>query len=514
MKKTRNENYPYYEHKKLKDFEEFLELNLETPERVAFFFRADNEIISRTYAEFYNDVKCAVNYISRKYGSETKVAIIDKNRYEWIVAFFAIILAGKVAVVIDHGLDSETIAKMMKKVEVREVLELDEILRESVREGDVEKMRENVQFVKTDPEETAAIFFTSGTTGFNKGVELSQKNMLSDAYGASSIFKPFGAAYSPLPFHHTFGFITAILMPFYYGVPACFSSSLKDVSKDMKMAKATTFFVVPAFIENFYKTILKTAKRTGSEKTLKAGLVLSRGLSKLGVDKRRKIFKSVLESFGGKVEWIICGGAPLDEKYVKWFRQIGIEVLNGYGITECSPVVSVNRNFYHRDGSIGQACRDVEVKIIDDEVCVRGDIVMRGYYGEASATKEVIRDGWFHTGDFGKIDEDGFIYITGRKKNLIILSNGENISPEAVEAEILKDEKVAEAVVFQEENRLKISIFPVEEYLGRREYFEKLVEKYNKSRPVNMQIAEVILRETEHEKNHSQKILRNKVGEK
>ena len=169
---------------------------------------------------------------------------------------------------------------------------------------------------------------------------------------------------------------------------------------------------------------------------------------------------------------MICGGAFLDKKYVKWFRSIGIDILNGYGITECSPVVSVNRNDFHRDGSIGVPCRGVTVKVIDGEICVKGDIIMKEYYKDKKATNSVIYDGYFHTGDLGYIDKVGFIFINGRKKNIIILSNGENISPEPIENELLKDKAVCEVVVYSKDNKLTAMIYPEEEYLGDQEYFD------------------------------------------
>ena len=176
-------------------------------------------------------------------------------------------------------------------------------------------------------------------------------------------------------------------------------------------------------------------------------------------------------------------------------------------------MVSVNRNHYYKDGSIGQVCRDVTVKIIDGEICVGGDIVMKGYYKDKGSTNAVVKDGYFYTGDLGYLDKDGFLFITGRKKNIIILSNGENISPEQIESELMKDKAICEVIVYEDGNKLVASIYPNEEYLGNEEYFENLIYNYNKNRPKNHQIAMFKLRSKEFIKNHNGKILRNRIGE-
>ena len=181
--------------------------------------------------------------------------------------------------------------------------------------------------------------------------------------------------------------------------------------------------LVPLFVETFYKTIWQTAKKQRAERKLHLGIAFSNFLLRLGVDIRKTLFRIVLSAFGGRLEYIICGGAPLQEKYVQVFRSMGIEVLNGYGITECSPVVATNRNFYHRDGSVGQILKGSRVRIQNGEIQIQGKNVMLGYYQDEQATRGAFENDWFKTGDEGYIDEDGFLYITGRTKNLIILSN-------------------------------------------------------------------------------------------
>jgi len=272
--------------------------------------------------------------------------------------------------------------------------------------------------------------------------------------------------------------------------------------------------MVPLFVETFYKIILETAKKNSKYKTLTRAAKFSNILLKIGIDARRKLFKSVLAAFGGNLEYIICGGAPLDAKYVKVFRSWGINILNGYGITECAPVVSVNRNFHWCDGSVGQVLDGCSVKIADDgEILVKGDNVMLGYYKDEVSTNSVLRDGWYCTGDLGHINQDGFLFITGRKKNLIILSNGENVSPEEIEEQLLQDEAVAEVVVYGKSGMLIAEIFPIEDYIGNQQYFDNLIANLNQTQPQYKQIHKVKLRDREFEKNSSKKILRYKVME-
>lgn len=520
-----NKPYAYYEHKKLKSFKELLELNYKKiKDSTAFIFKnAKRETINKTYEDFYNDVITMSNYLSNAYKGK-HIALIGENSYNYLVLFFSIIISQNIAVVIDKDLDEQKINELLKKSDSKiiyyspDYTDIDNITKKykSFSINDIEEtINENKYEFKDNKikNKERVIFFTSGTTGSSKGVMLSEKNILSDIYGACSLFKPNGLVFSCLPFHHAFGLITSVLKPFYYGVPVFLNHSLKNVVPEMKEAKPNTMFVVPVFIENFYKQIWKNARSTKKDKILKAMINVSNSLLKIGIDLRKYFFKSIHESFGGNLEYIICGGAFLDKKYVKWFRSIGIEILNGYGITECSPVLAVNRNEYYKDGSVGQIVRNADIKIENNEIIVKGDIVMLGYYKDEKATKEVMQNGYFNTGDFGYLDKDNFLFITGRKKNLIILSNGENISPEAIEEKLSKDKGVCEVIVYEKDNKLIASIYPNEEYFGNISYFNGLIYKYNSKVPKNHQIALVTLRNEEFPKNNNRKILRNKVME-
>lgn len=338
--------------------------------------------------------------------------------------------------------------------------------------------------------------------------------MTSDINFACKNFKLNGNTLSVLPFHHTLGLITTIFKVFNYNQSTFINKSLKHIQRDLQVSKPQTVFMVPLFVETFYKTILETAKKSGKYKTLIRAAKISDILLRMGIDIRKTLFKSVHEAFGENLEYIICGGAPLDAKYVKAFRSWGINILNGYGITECAPVVSVNRNHYWRDGSVGQVLDGCSVKISDDgEILVKGDNVMLGYYNDEVSTNQVLIEGWYYTGDLGYIDKDEFLFITGRKKNLIILSNGENVSPEEIEAHIMRDEAVAEVVVYGENGMLTAEIFPAETYMGNQEYFNELAAHLNQGQPQYKQIHRVKLRDEEFKKNSTKKILRYKVKE-
>ncbi len=521
MKKL-NRNYDYYDVSKINNFYELLKLHLENnSDDYAFSYKVNDKIVNKTYKNVYDDVINLSGYFYKNYKNK-HIALIGENSYNYIIAFMAIVLSGNVCVLLDKDLNQDIIEKNLKISDTKIVYYsknyctfIKDINCESYYLEDIEKYvnvgkkyKNNYQVID---DKGAVIFFTSGTTGANKAVVLSQKSIVLDIYGAASLYKPSGSVVSFLPFHHSFGLITGVLKPFYYGVNVYLNNSFKYLLKDLKENSPDTIFVVPAFIETFYKQIWKSVRVKKKDKLLKRSIKMSNFLLKINIDLRRKLFKEILDEFGGKLNYIICGGAYLDKKYVKWFRSIGIKILNGYGITECSPVVSVNRNLYGRDGSVGQICRGVSVKIIDDEICVKGPIVMKEYYKDKKATKEVLIQGYFHTGDLGYIDEDGFLFITGRKKNIIVLSNGENISPEIIESELLKDEAVLEVVVYAQNNRIIASIYPNEEYLGNQEYFDKLIYNYNKGKPKNHQIAFAILRNKEFIKNNNGKILRDKV---
>lgn len=523
MKKIPNASYDYYDVPKIRDFEELICLRKDST-KTAFMYREEGKLVRKSFKDAYGDVRDLSKYFAQYYKGKN-IAVVGENSYAWVVCAMAIVRSGNVCVALDKDAGVEIWKKQLRQVDVNAVYysgdyceEISGLVRKSFPLEEWEDYRKEGRrcgAVKggRDIDADAMIFFTSGTTGFGKAVVLSQKNIVTDLWAASSIYEPVGASTSFLPYHHAFGFVTSLLMPYYYGVRTFISGSLKHLTDDFKDGKPDTIFAVPMVVETFYKQIWRQARREKREKKLEWGIKISEAALKMGVDLRPKLFGSILAEFGGKCRYIICGGAHLDEKYVKWFRSIGIEILNGYGITECAPVVAVNRNHHKCDGSVGQLCRDVEVKIIDGEVVVGGDIVMKGYYKDRKATAEVLKNGYFFTGDLGRVDEDGFLHITGRKKNLIILSNGENVSPEEIEAVLAKDKGVNEVAVYEYGNRIIASIYPNEGYFGDQDYFDELIYSYNNDKPKNRQIAMVRVRSKAFPRNNNGKILRDKLIE-
>ncbi len=523
--KTANKNYPYYNHIYYQNLQEMILENYNNiPNKVAFSFFNGDELVKKTYKDVYEDVFALSNYFYNMYNNK-HIGLIGENSYNWIITFFSIILSGNVCVPYDKDIDNELLTKQIKLSGTKAIyysrtyneginkLKIKSYPLEDISSYMKLYSKKNNKY-KIDNDKDAAIFWTSGTTGFNKGVLLSQKNIMSNIYGACSLFKPSGRIVSLLPFNHTFGLITSVLKPFNYGKEVFINNSLRYVMRDLKEIAPETIFVVPLFVENFYKQIWKNARKKNKEVLLRNNIKLSNFMLSIGIDMRKKLFKSILKEFGGELKYIICGGAYLNQTYIDWFHSIGIEILNGYGITECSPVVSVNRNFYKRSNSVGVPIRGLEVKIIDKEICIKGPSVMKGYYNDKKSTKAVFINDYFKTGDLGYIDKDGFIYITGRKKNIIILNNGENISPEEIETELLKDDGVREVIVYEKDNKIIAKIFPEEEYLKDQDYFDKLMYDYNINKPKNKQITMVLLEDKELPKNNNGKIIRTKaIGE-
>ena len=357
---------------------------------------------------------------------------------------------------------------------------------------------------------------------------LSQTNIVSDMTQGMYLFDITPKTLNVLPPHHTFGSTVNYVGHYAQGSEIYITSGIKYLLNELKEQQPTHLVLVPLFVETLYRRIWATAEKNGIDKKLKMGMKLSAALRKIGIDKRRSIFAQVHETFGGKLEMIICGGAALNQDIIDFFDAIGITVLNGYGITECAPLVSCNRNEWQKNGSVGLPIIGEEVRIFEPdangegEICVKGPNVMMGYYEEPEATAAVIdEDGFFHTGDYGKLDEDGWLFITGRKKNLIIFSNGKNVYPEEIETEISRIRGVLEVVVYAGESKanperevIVAEIFPDYEQLKNdgvtdvKEYFDEHVKLANTRMAPYKKVGLVKIRKEEFIKNTSRKITR------
>lgn len=386
--------------------------------------------------------------------------------------------------------------------------------------------------VEIDREKCCAIIFTSGTTGTSKGVMLSQKN-LAFATNSSCVTMSFMTCHtsllSVLPPNHTYEMTCGHLAATNKGMTSYLNESLKYVTKNLAAFKPTTLTLVPLFVETFHKRIWDNIKAKGMEKKVRLVIKLSKVLP---LKTRKKIFGEILSALGGRLEYIVCGGAPIDKQIIKDFRAFGIRVLEGYGITECSPLVAVNIAGHERFGSVGWAVDGCKVKIDPEEgqmqgkyqigeILVKGDNVMLGYYNNPEATAEVFtEDGWFRTGDYGYIDDQDYIFITGRKKNIIILSNGKNIYPEEIEGYLAHIDMIKECVVVGQENAsgevvITALVYPDPDKREGRSDEEILsaikseINEVNKKLPVFKQVRDVVLRDTEFEKTTSRKIKRH-----
>lgn len=526
----RNDSYPLYELPHILDLKDMLEQKeKQMPDRVAFTYpEGHGRTAEKTYHDFYREVNALGTWMYHQGIKEKHIGIIGENSYEWLLAFFSIINGGNVAVPIDKELPKEEITHLLQKANVAAVFcskaymelvgDMEHItvfpmsdMPDYIDEGKCHITNRYMEYVnyEIDRKRMCCNMFTSGTSGAGKGVMLSHESIAEDINGSCQLFVLEGNTIALLPFHHAFGLVVGVLMVFHYGYSTYINKSLKTIQKSLQTAKPQTMFLVPLFIEAFEKQIWETAEKEGRDKLLRSMMKLSDILLRFGIDIRRKCFASVHKAFGGELRYIISGGAGIGTRYIREFRSWGIEILNGYGTTECSPCAAVNRNFHHKDGTVGLPIPNAEIKIAGDgEVLVQSPVVMLGYYKDAEATAEVLKDGWYATGDLGELDEDGFLTLTGRKKNLIILSNGENVSPEELEADFLKDEAVQEVLVYGNEGMIVAEIYPADGYLDNEEYFQHLMKQVNRNRPRYKQIGKVLLRDTEFAKNSSRKIIR------
>ena len=494
-----------------------------TPDDILFQYSEKKKVVAVTVKEFWSDVNSLRTYLmARGIGDGKRVALIGENSYRWIISYFAVVLSGAIIVPLDKDLDVESQAKLLTRCHVdmiicsrmyRDIPE--ELVKRGVDMGEclvmnripaiiAEHASNIAKMPPVDPDKVCTIIFTSGTTGDPKGVMLTQRNIASDALAAIWSLWISGSSVLTLPLHHTFGFTVGVLSAYIEGYPIFISKSLRTFMKDVKEFGPDNLVVVPLYVEAMYKNIWKTARENGADVRLRHAIAISNILRKTGIDMRKRLFSSVLEEFGGNLTTIICGGAFLDQKYIDFMDALGVHVLNGYGITECSPVVTVNRNNQFRSHSVGLPLPGCEVRVIDGEICVRGDNVMDGYFNDEASTSEVMPDDWFHTGDLGHFDRDGFLYITGRKKNLIILSNGENVSAEELENQIINIDSVDEVIVRQEGEDIVAEI-----YAEVRTGIEDAIELLNRKFPPYKRISRVLFRDTMFERTTTQKIKRN-----
>lgn len=467
-----------------------------------------------TYKELLEDVNGFGTALYNKGLKKERVAILGRNRYEWVVAHLANLLGNIISVPLDKDLqleeletslirskakaivfDEKYIEKIQKVKERKNTqvehficmseLEKYENLHALMEEGKKSIENGNKEYINAEitEKEMGILLFTSGTTSQSKAVMLSQYGIAINIYDMLQVERLYETDVNIafLPFHHVFG-STGMLVMLAVGLKTVFPDGLKYIKSNLKEYGVSVFIGVPVLVDKMYKTVMQEIEKQGKTKIIKIAVKISNFLLKFKIDIRRKLFKQVVDGLGGKLRTIISGGAPLDQKTSRSFDEFGIEMIQGYGLTETSPVLIAENPEKKRYGSTGIAMEHVQIEIAnkDDkgigEIRAKGPNVMLGYYENQEKTDEVLKDGWFYTGDLGYIDKDGFIFITGRKKDLIVLKNGKKVFPEEIETLVLRLPEVEECFVFGmpddvDENDVKVSVKIV--------YNEKVVkEKY------------------------------------
>ena len=569
--KNRKKNYPLYETTIFENIRVMVEnVAAKYPDKNAIAYKkkpTSKETLHYTYGEgrdFVRDI--GTEFISMGM-RDKKVAIIGEASPEWVFSYFALMSIGSVTVPIDKELPVDDMASILNTAEcpvvVYSTLVRDKItalrsmvpsLVDFVEMGDealdfahsLSSVRESGHAkheggdrsyydYDIDPKKLASIVFTSGTTGKGKGVMLTTENICSDMQQGMYNFNITERTMCVLPPHHTFGSTVNFVGHYAQGCEIYISSGLKYIMNELKSFRPTHLVLVPLFVETFYKRIMSAAEKSGKLDKLNKGIKLSNTLRKLGIDIRKKLFgESVLSNFGGELEMIICGGAALNQDIIDFFESIGITILNGYGITECAPLISCNRNEYRKTGSVGLPIIGGHVKILDPdqngegEICYKGPNVMIGYYKDEEATRAAFtEDGYFRTGDYGKVELEGndqWIYITGRLKNLIIFSNGKNVYPEEIETDIQGVYGVNEVVVYAGESKsdpskevIVAEIYPdfdaleMHSITDAQKYFDEAIIKINEKNVSYKKVGKVKIRHEEFPKNTSRKITRFKI---
>lgn len=529
----RNKPYPLYDLPHDDSLRHMIQRQADAaPQRVAFRFRQGKQIAQRTVSEFLADIDALGTWLMHSGIAGSHVALVAPNSYQWLVVYFAVISSGSVIVPIDKDLPVGELSRLLSHSESARVFAADRLAgnvaeaapglpvhRLSELDGLIAEGRALIEggdrsFIDYAPDlnRLATIVYTSGTTGNSKGVMLSQANLLADINEGCKYFDPEGDSMSVLPYHHMFGLVVALMMLVNWGSTVYINTSLKYLMKDFQEAKPVTTMLVPLHIQTFHRMVMESAKKDGKYKKLRAGMKLSLFLYRLGIDVRARLMREVRAAFGGKLRYILVGGAALDPYYEREYRAWGIDLITAYGATECSPGIAASRNHYRKEGGVGLVVPGNEVRIAEDgEVLIKGPIVMQGYWRDEAATAEALKDGWYCSGDIGYVDADGFVFLTGRKKNLIILSDGENVSPEALESRIGLIEGVLEVLVYQQDDAITAEIFHDEKHLGDRAYFEAQIDRFNETLPPTQKIRRVALRDVEFPKNTSRKILRHEA---
>lgn len=589
-------NNKIYDIHEINNFRDMIEATLERyPNNIAYKFKKnlgkkDEYVEEKTYREIKNEIEAFSTVLLNMGLENKKIVLIGSNRYEWCVSYLAITTGNMVVVPLDKALPEGEIqnlveiskadaviyenkyANTFEKIKDSGLTNLkifinmdlseheNEILsyEQLVKQGKelLEKENDVYKNIEVNPEKMSVLLFTSGTTSKPKGVMLSQKNICSNVTAMAKMSKmyPDDVLLSFLPLHHTFECTITFLYGFYSGVTIAFCDGLKYIAKNLEEYKVSVIVAVPLVLETMYKKIENGIEKSGKTRLVKIMGILSNFLYKyMHIDIRRKVFKSVLDQLGGKVRILYFGAAPMNKHVIDGYNTFGIASVQGYGLTETSPLIAAETDKQKRPGSVGRNPYNVEIKIVDGdgndisytyndevkfktnqenkvgEIVVKGPNVMLGYYENDEQTRQVLKDGWFYTGDLGYFDKDGYLFITGRKKEVIVLKNGENVYPADIEFLVNSLPYVQESILFpRENNKNEISLgikVVYDKELIMEKFGEKSEEEYrnliwedikeiNKSLPVFKRMKEIIITTEPLEKTTTQKIKRFKEFEK
>lgn len=563
-------NIPLYEVRQIKTLKDMLDGSEKLfGDHTAFLVKTEEGGPYKpiTYTQFRDDVNAMGTALIDLGLSNARIAIISENRYEWAVTYLATVNGTGIVVPLDKELPVAEIKSLLlrskadavfysaaKSSDVEEIAgDLPHLKRISMDTSESTKnvysyhalLKKGYELIKKadrrfldaaiDEEGMSILLFTSGTTDKSKAVMLSHRNICSNLMdmcsmlyiGQEDVFLML------LPLHHTYACTCGFLCQIYRGCTIAFCEGLRHIVKNLKESKTTILLCVPLILEAMYKRIWDQARKDPKLlKKLKLGLKVSKGLRTIGIDVRKKLFKPVHENFGGAIRMFISGGAAIDPKVIQGFQDLGIHCVQGYGLTECSPIIALNRDVDYNNRSAGLPVPNTEIKIDNPneegigEIIAKGPNIMLGYYENEEATRESIVDGWFHTGDLGYMDEEQFVVITGRKKNVIVTKNGKNIYPEEIETLLGRSPFIEECLIYGKtgegkgEVEVAAEIYPnmekVKEELGTetptseqlRELLDKEVHQVNKQLVLYKYIRSFTIRDEEFKKTTSKKIIR------
>lgn len=519
-----------------------------------------------SYIQFRDDIDALGTKLTEMGLKDKKTAIIGENSYEWVVTYLAVTNGTGIIVPLDKDLTGIEIGNLLERSQVDAVVfsgKMEKKVSEVLKGFDDIKIRINIDaesddngvlswgglleegrtllengnrdFVDAviDRDAMCSLLFTSGTTGMAKGVMLSHKNISANVYNMSKYVKirrP-GGGLSVLPMHHTYELTCHVFTGLYQGMFIAICEGLRYIQQNLKESGATVMVGVPIVFETMHKKVWKQAEASGAAGRLRKMMDLARRTKLYNrQEAMRRIFSKIHTSLGNNIALFIAGGAAINPQVIRDYEALGIPMIQGYGMTENAPIIAVNRDYYSKADSVGKPMPGTEVRIIDKdadgigEIICRGPSVMLGYYNDPEATAAVLKDGWLYTGDYGRFDDEGFLYICGRKKNVIVAKNGKNIFPEEIEYLLLEQPFIEEVVVYGAVDKknddivVKAEIFPNYENMKAalgdideksiQEAIKNEIEEVNDKMPVYKRVKRFKLRDEEFEKTATRKIKR------